>query len=190
MILEDGLYPVFSGGAETGEARVQRQGVYTAISCRCPMDGPGVTRLCAFSGERSAPIGVMLPGDGALSIRKKLSRSGLEALGPGKLRYFTLSKDGAAAEDWQDAPSVAALFDDILLSRLAPVRGALTKREEGVSLLAVPWSPDAPFPLMPIFCLGRPFDRDGRDYLLFSVSDGRPVIAPERSPTSSRRDPR
>ena len=189
MILEDGLYPVFSGGAEAGEARVQREGVYTVVTCRCPTEGSGVTRLCAVSGERSAPIGVMIPGDGALCIRKKLSRNGLETLGPGTLRYFTLSKSGAASEEWQNAPAVAALFDDILLSRAGPVRGALTKRGDGVTLLAVPWSPDAPFPLMPVFCLGSPYERDGRDYLLFSVSEGRPLIAPERSPASSRQDP-
>ena len=189
MVLSEGRYDVLCRGRRVGYADVDRRGAYTVVSCRCPVQSASVTRLCAAADGEGPSLGVMVPRGGELWLEKRLSRSQLSALGPGTVRRFVLSFDDGVPDGWEPCPEAGALFRDPLLRRIS-VRGALTRQRDGLRELAVPWSPEAPFPLAPLFCLGRLLERDGRDYLLFFIRDGSPVTGPERSPASSRPDPR
>jgi hypothetical protein len=51
-------------------------------------------------------------------------------------------------------------------------RGALARADGDAIHIAVPISGDAPFPAMPVFCLGEPETIGGEDYLVFKLKNG------------------
>ena len=50
--------------------------------------------------------------------------------------------------------------------------GTLLRRGGGLTRLAVPWPPDAPFPLTELFCFACVGQRQGNRYVFFSFSAG------------------
>jgi hypothetical protein len=52
------------------------------------------------------------------------------------------------------------------------VTGALSVLPGGVPALAVPISPEEPFPMMSVFCFGSPEEIGGRTYIVFKIRDG------------------
>ncbi|MDR3277146.1 MAG: hypothetical protein LBT12_00080 [Oscillospiraceae bacterium] len=74
---------------------------------------------------------------------------------------------------WTPIANPSILFRDNDAELISgEVAGALTCAEDGVTLLAVPILPDAPFPMMPIFCFGDPAVIDGREYVVFKLKNG------------------
>jgi hypothetical protein len=79
---------------------------------------------------------------------------------PGIDGWAHISNPGVLFHD----PGIAAACDG--------VTGALLTSTDGCELLAVPVSPDAPFPMMAVFCFGSPGEIGGRDYIIFKIADG------------------
>ena len=64
------------------------------------------------------------------------------------------------------------LSDPVLRQAAEGVTGALLRRRGEETELAVPFDPGAPFPLVPLICLGRPATVGGRRYLIFRLDAG------------------
>lgn len=78
---------------------------------------------------------------------------------------------------WRPAPPLSRLIGDpALYEGHENVPGALVTEQDGLTLLAVPVSPEEPFPLMSVFCFGYPTQIGEKDYLLFKIQDG--ALAP------------
>ena len=91
----EGTYPVLIEGRERGRLTVTKQGLMTVFEAECE-DVGGVLRLSAY-GEREGYLGVMAPDeDGALRLKKSLSRS---ALMPFPKRISHAAKSGMAIEE-------------------------------------------------------------------------------------------
>lgn len=100
---------------------------------------------------------------------------------------FSAKQEGGAAEvsdnsknqpplsgEWTPEPEPWRLFDDEDISRSCRnITGAFVRFDGDVSYLAVPISPNEPFPPMPIFCFGTLERINGRDHVVFTMKDGR-----------------
>jgi hypothetical protein len=74
---------------------------------------------------------------------------------------------------WAPIPNPGIMFSDLNLTESCEnVTGALLSSQDGCDLLAVPISPEEPFPLMAIFCFGSSGSIGGREYIIFKIKDG------------------
>ena len=81
--------------------------------------------------------------------------------------------DAEASDGWEPAGDPSLLFGDPALAEACRgMTGALYSVRDGLGLLAVPVSPEEPFPLMPAFCFGTPATFRGREYIVFRLRDG------------------
>lgn len=79
MVQLEGSYPIQIGGEITGSLTVERDGLMTVFSADCRDDGE-LIRLSVFDAVGNAGyLGVMLPENGRLSLKKRFSRAGLAA---------------------------------------------------------------------------------------------------------------
>ena len=58
-------------------------------------------------------------------------------------------------DEWQRLPEGPFFRTARLDCALRGIRGALWRRSDGGKLLALPYAPDAPFPLAELFCFAR-----------------------------------
>ena len=124
-------------------------------------------------GELS--LGALTPGEGKLRLRRRLPCRELEGSDhwpPVEVRaerVFAFSRPG----EWEPAGELPPLLSDPVLRQAAEgVTGALLRRRGEETELAVPFDPGAPFPLVPLICLGRPATVGGRRYLIFRLDAG------------------
>lgn len=79
----------------------------------------------------------------------------------------------APAEGWYLEPDPGRHILDAELKRAAETAGEAWVRFEGAdTLLAFPWAPSEPFPMIPIFRLGTAASMAGRDFMVFRLRDG------------------
>lgn len=77
--------PLLLRGEETGFLTVERRGLITEFSARCPDPG-GLVRLSVYGGGKEGYLGVMEPANGALTLCRKLTREDMRAF-PSKIEY-------------------------------------------------------------------------------------------------------
>ena len=77
---------------------------------------------------------------------------------------------------WCMEPDPACHFTDPVLRECAAgVAGVLVRQEGGDTLLAFPFSPSEPFPLIPAFRFGTAQTIDGGHYMVYRIRSGAPV---------------
>ena len=87
--------PIRLDGREVGRLDIRREGAYTCFSGRC--EDPGrLVRLAVYGGEACGVLGVMTPENGALTLRRRLSRAALRGF-PAVPEYAGPAPEGAAA---------------------------------------------------------------------------------------------
>ncbi len=78
--------------------------------------------------------------------------------------------------EWAPEPDPGRHFEDPVLRECsAGAADVLCRREGGDTLLAFPYSPSKPFPLIPAFRLGAAAVINRADYIVFRVREGRVV---------------
>ena len=142
-------YPGMWKETAAGELTVERDGLYAVCSVCCHPPGDGLWCIWAAGDRGEVRLGVPEPGAGGFTLRRRLSLRSLEEAGclrRGELR--PASEDG-----WTLLPQPEAVFRGTWLrSRLRETKGALLRRETDGVTLAFPYTPAAPFPLVPMFC--------------------------------------
>lgn len=79
-----------------------------------------------------------------------------------------------APSRWQPEAEPGRHFSDPeLAEEAAGITGAMVKYEDGTVLLAFPWSPSQPFPMVSAFRQGAPAQIGDRRYIVFRLADGR-----------------
>ncbi len=71
-------YPLLLMGMERGKLKVEKQGLYTLMEATAP-EAEGLVRLWVQGGGREAYLGLMVPQNGGLCLRRRLSRLELSA---------------------------------------------------------------------------------------------------------------
>lgn len=74
---------------------------------------------------------------------------------------------------WRLIEDPSALFSDPDLKEVSKnIAGALIREDGKTFHLAVPVSPNKPFPMMPVFCFGSLEIIDGESYIVFMIRNG------------------
>lgn len=142
-------YPILFHNKTVGTLETARDGLYTVFTARCAPVADRL-RLSVFGDHGSAYLGLLLPENGALRLRKRLSRLQCAAL-PDPIRY--------AAEE---AVSPPAPEDS---GWRAAADGTLRRTVSGRAWVAVPAervrAPGVPAQLLRTI--------GGREYLVFPI---------------------
>ncbi|MGE4485574.1 MAG: hypothetical protein AB7C97_10745 [Oscillospiraceae bacterium] len=186
-----GNYDVYYGETLIGSLIVERDGAAYLFQCSCQYFSPDVLRLYCVSGEKTASLGVMLPEDGKLVFKKRITKNMLSDMGLSDIsRCFLRGREAPEQKPepeektaviappesplWLPAYDAASLFSDAdIASACRDVTGALTMEDGNSQLIAIPIILGAPFPLMPVFCFGRSEIIDGNNYVVFRVRNGK-----------------
>ena len=137
-------YNILRSNRIIGALETTSDGLYTVFTARCEPVAPRL-RLCVFGEAAHAYLGLMLPEDGELYLRRRLTRLACAKL-PSPIFYA--AEEAAESSDWRPAPD-----------------GTLRRTEGGTELVAVPRSracvPGVPRHLLRVI--------DGREYLVFPL---------------------
>ena len=149
--------PVCLDGCCVGEMSVMPVGRDTELRVRCTGLPAGLYRLytCGAGGELL--LGVTEDG----CLHRRFSAAMTAPLGV----VERCRAQPAAAPQWRGPTPPDGL-------PWAVPAGTLLRREGGLTRLAVPWPPDAPFPLTELFCFACVGQRQGNRYVFFSFSAG------------------
>lgn len=87
-----GDFPVYAHGRPVGTVTITQDGLMTVFDCACDYPSREVLRLAAVAGGKAVSLGVLAPADGALRLRRRLSKNALASLGYSKADIFQLMK--------------------------------------------------------------------------------------------------
>lgn len=150
-------------------------------------DRPGLYRGSLTGPAGQWDLGLLLPENGRLGLRRTLAVSGLEKAGcwpvtGAKIRMthpFGGGAEPAAPPGWRQTADPSACFprDPVLARAAGETAGWLLCRGTDGSLsLAAPWAPARPFPMVPAFCFARVREMTGRRWVIYRFSgEGLPV---------------
>lgn len=163
---------VYCRGAAHGEATLEKED--GRVDIRLAMDDPGdgLYRAMLVGTRGQLPLGVLEPGDGCLTLRRRPCRGDVERLG-GSLRVQTeCSFAFRKKHPWQKTACPAELVNSgFLRERLAGVSRAWWRRGKGNVTLALAWEEGQPFPLEALFCFGRVDAVDGCRCVIYTFDE-------------------
>lgn len=67
-----GEYEIRRGNETVGTARVEKQGLYYRICCRCKAGGEGMRRIVVSCGKQREDLGICVPVDGLFGVDRKI----------------------------------------------------------------------------------------------------------------------
>ena len=146
--------PMVWDGQECGQATIQKQGLYYVFTGQCRPISDEVTRAILQCDGKTVPLGVLIPEQGTLQLRKKISRSQI-----GDCAFQSVVLSGPEGE-WQ--PREGLVFD-------RRVTGAIAKMEGTSRTVAIPFSPEEPFPYLTFFCCCQPMELYGKLHLVVTI---------------------
>jgi len=173
------MVPVFWDGRAVGELTAEAAGLYVNCRARCDLPEGTLARLYAVGRDGEVRLGVPEPEGDAFCLRRRLPRRELEAAGyllRGELRAGNMEEE--PSDGWQPIPAPERLFrGDFLRRELRGCRDALTRTEEGVRFVALPFDTRRPFLMTSLFCFARVRRIGGREYAVFAFDrDELPVF--------------
>lgn len=169
-------FPLMLEGKPAGELTVEREGLYTWFSARCPLP-PGLWCAWVVGDREELRLGVLEPEETLGTIRRRFSGRLTAPLGR-LLRGEVRPAGTKEPELWEPAPAPDRFFRaPWLRQRLNGTQGAQTRRAGEVRYLALPYDKARPFPLTTLFCFARLRMIGGRAYVVYAF-DGqdRPVF--------------
>ena len=122
-------YPLYIDGEKKGRLRITRDGLLTCVRAECP-DMGRVLRISVFGGGKSACLGVMLPEDGRMVLRKSFTKLALQSF-PETVEY-------AADRELEHQKSAVPETEPDGLLWFSTTSGSLTAFDGRQSLIALP----------------------------------------------------
>ena len=115
-----GSYEIKQGDKVIGKVRVEKQGLYYQISCRCQLTGNDIHRLVVTCGGRTENLGICVPMEGGFGVEKKLP---CKRLGQGTPEFTLVPK--------QEKPQgkFVAVYPEEPFSYMARLKGAFLARQ-------------------------------------------------------------
>lgn len=164
--------PILLDEERVGELSVRQEGLYTRFDALCRGLGQAPQHLSAVGALGSLRLGVPEPDGSVWRLRRRISNRDLSALG--ELRYGELRPCGEdTGRRWEQAPYPEQLFRGAFLrDRLRGSEGVLTRQEDGVRFLAVPYDRRRPFLLTSLFCFASVRPIGGKPYAVFCFDRG------------------
>jgi hypothetical protein len=196
-----GTYQVSgTDGESQGSVTVSQDGLFTSFCYEYNAVPNAVCRLICSADGKNLSLGVPVPNGGKLVLIKKLSKLEFDSASITALGSFSLvpivnkatiennipvSPPSAPlpdekpvqnkSSDWQAEPDPGRHFtDDEIKNSLSGIDGALVSLADFSTLLALPYTPGSPFPLMSAFKFGRIAHIHGKSYIVFRIRGGQP----------------
>ena len=140
-------YNILHSGQSIGTLETSADGLYTVFTARCEPVAPRL-RLSVWGENDHAYLGLMLPENGGLYLRKRLTRLACAALPRPILYAAEEAAEPSESSGWRPSPD-----------------GTLRRTEGGALFVAVPRErahvPGVPKHLLRVI--------DGREYLVFPL---------------------
>lgn len=169
--------PLLYQGRSLGEVTAQKEGEDTCFRAVCRLPEKGLWCLWAVGSEGELRLGVPEGGEEAC-LARRFSRRLTAPLGRLLRGELRLAVQPEEKPGWEAAPRPESLFRTPWLRRaLAGQQGAMVCRTGKQCRLALPFSPEKPFPLPGLFCFACIRPIGGADYAVFTF-DGQewPVV--------------
>ncbi len=178
-------FAIVYNGEETGRANVAYEGIRLKITAAVRKNAcPAPFRLAVNGENGMKPLGVMLPANGGFSFSRIYSPAECRRLGLSGPMSFTIipcgdernTEEGTARNDgeWKELEHPERLFEEGEFRHIfSACEKALVRRENELTLIAVPVRKGEPFPIMQVFCLGELWKIGGKLYLVFKIRDGK-----------------
>lgn len=177
-------YPLAGG---KGSLRLREEGLRVQLWAKLPDDGRGLYKVWLTGGDGGELLlGTLLPEGGILQLRRQMSVDQLTRAGvwppSGGRAALVFPAGGHVPQGWQLADDLPALFSDVVLRAQAKgQRGALFRKRDGGTTVALPFVWGGAVPLEAAFCLLRPAELEGETYLLLELdASGHPTFFRER----------
>ena len=84
-----GTYEIRRGNETVGTAKVEKQGLYYRICCRCKVSGEGMRRIVVTSGKTREDLGICVPMGNEFGLDRKIP---CKRFGDGKPEFLLLPK--------------------------------------------------------------------------------------------------
>ena len=84
-----GTYDIRRGLEVVGTARVEKEGLYYRICCRCAVSGEGMRRIVVTCGKSREDLGICVPMDNGFGLEKKIP---CKRFGAGNPEFLLLPK--------------------------------------------------------------------------------------------------
>ncbi len=153
-------------------------GALVVLDARREADGRGLYKVWLCGRERLL-LGTLAPEGGGLRLCRRVYRRELERQGcwPVTAGECVLAFSfRPSVGEWRQEECPSRLVCDEL-KRCFAQRAALYRPETDGFLLALGFDPSKPFPVPPLFCLAKPGQVEGRNYMMFRFDrDGVPVL--------------
>lgn len=124
-----GTYEIKQGDKCIGKARVEKQGLYYQISCRCKPEGQEMHRLTVKCGGRTENLGICVPVEGGFGVEKKIP---CKRLGQGTLEFQILTKQE------KQLGKFVAVYPEEPFSYMARLKGAFLARQADQLGIVIP----------------------------------------------------
>ena len=113
-------YAIKLGEKNVGQARMEREGLYYRISCRCSLQEKGVYRILVSCGSKQENLGICVPVAEGFGIDTKIP---VKRLGEGKPEFQLLPR--------QEQPKgiFAPVYPEEPFSYMARLKGAYLARQ-------------------------------------------------------------
>lgn len=153
-----------------GQLFLERQGGLVRLEASREDDGRGLYKVWLRGDRGRQLLGTLAPEGGMLRLCRRVSCSSLAQQGCWPVRGAECVLAFSFSQGWIRClcPPIA---DDIVRPMLEGRQVLICRGEEGFSL-ALPTRPDRPFPLTPLFCLGRVEQVNGQQCVVYRF-DGR-----------------
>ena len=179
-----------------GRLTVETEGTRARILLTRPDDGRGLYKAVLLGeGGGEYPLGTLTPEEGCLRLSRRLAVSALEQAGcwpvaGGRVALAFPFTGGV----WVREEHPERLTGDHVLRRVLAGRTMLLRRRSDGFTLAARFDPCDPYPVPPLFCLGRVERLADGTYVLFDFNrDGIPILVhktPDEGDTNSVPKPR
>lgn len=168
-------YPLRLRGEEIGALTVERRGLVTEFTARCPDPGR-LVRLSVYGGGAEGYLGVMEPTGGMLSLCRKLTREAMRSF-PDQIEYAA-EAGGAPAPPGPGERVTASGRGTRQNPRQNSQSSDVLWRRVGDGSLYALWRGKA-YRAIPMAAWGLPLERavdrrviDGVEYAIFSLENG------------------
>lgn len=164
-----------------GTLWIQDENGRVRLSCVHEADSSGLYKAWACGANGELLLGTLAPENGKLALHRNLSRmtfvqSGAWPVTGGRVEMMYAFADNQSqsqsknqSNEWQRERKASEYFHDPILKTAAQHCNPILKRQDNSGFsLAVPFHPEQPFPMIPIFCFGETRQIAGQEYIIFS----------------------
>lgn len=156
-------------GETVGEVQVEEEGLYEVFHARFFQMPDGLHWVYAVGSRGSMRLGVLEQQGSEGVLLRRLSKQMLRPIGT--IQAFRLG-DASVEVPWTEIRLGTTWW-----SKLSDTPGSKTKVEGTRRLLAVPYQPQKPFPLMGFFCFCKPIVIQEIPYLMLILESDQEIVA-------------